>query len=208
MPSRNILKTDSADSYYHVYTRGNGRQLIFKDDSDYATMLNLFKRYLSDKQVFDNHKVPYSHLKNKVQLLCYCLMPNHIHLLIFQKEEKSMRNLMQAILTSYSRYFNKKYKRRGPLFESRYKASKISNQQYLLHIARYIILNPDNWRDYIYSSLPYNLETTKAEWFSPEPVMNLFNNKKDFMVFLEDYVGYKKMLDEIKYELANVIRTY
>ena len=204
MPSRNIIKTDAPDCYYHIYARGNNKQNIFIDDDDFATFLNLFKRYLADEQSFDNHKVPYPHLKDKLHLIGYCLMPNHFHALVYQIEKGAMETLMRGVLTSYSRYFNKKYDRCGPLLESRYKASTINAQQYLKHIARYIVLNPKSWLTYKYSCLPYYLGTQKAEWFDSVPILELFNNKpEEFKGFLNDYKDYKKVLDNIKYELAN-----
>ena len=71
-------------------------------------------------------------------------MPNHIHLLVYQHQPQAMAQFMRSVLTSYSRYFNKRYKRSGSLFESRYKASLISDDAYLEHISRYIHLNPGN----------------------------------------------------------------
>lgn len=205
MPSRNVLKFDIANSFYHVYARGNSRQNIYLDEQDYATFLNLLKRYLSKEQQFDNHGVPYPHLTNKVELLCFCLMPNHFHLLLYQKEEKAMQTLMRGVMTSYSRYFNKKYDRSGGLFESRYKASHIGQDSYLDHISRYIHLNPKEWRTYKYSSLPFYLGQKKAEWLKQERILELFDNREGYATFVADYQDNKRMLDAIKHELANTI---
>lgn len=111
---------------------------------------------------------------------------------------------MRGIMTSYSMYFNKKYGLSGVLFESRYKASRISSDEYLMHISRYIHLNPKDWMAYPYSSIhSYYLST--PEWLHPEPVVELFGSLPKYADLLNDYVDYKKSLEQIKEELANTI---
>ena len=181
MPSRNTDKVDVEESYYHVYARGRGKQPIFQDDEDYRVFLNLLKRYLSIDQAFDDSGRSYPHLRNKIELLSYCLMINHFHLLLYQIEKGAMSHLMRSVMTSYSVYFNKKYEVSGALFESRYRASMITTDAYLMHISRYIHLNPDDWRAYQYSSI------------------------HAYSDFLDDYKDYKQSLEEIKDNLANKI---
>ena len=202
MPSRNILKIDLRDTYYHVYARGVNKQSIFIEPDDYFVFMHLLKRYLSKKQAKNPHGIPYPHLYEKIENLAFCLMPNHFHLLVYQIEPGSMTQLMRGVMTSYSRYFNTKYTRRGPLFESRYKASNINHEAYLMHISRYIHLNPKNWSDYRYSSLPYYLGELNAEWVTPKKILNLFNGTNEYIEFVADYREHKKVLDEIKMELA------
>lgn len=203
MPGRNVLKIDCANSYYHVYTRGVDKTAIFKDDQDYKVFLNLLKRYLDKEQQFDKLGVPYPHLYGKLELLSYCLMPNHLHLLVYQVEHKSMQTLMRGVMTSYSHYFNKRYSRRGPLFESRYKASIILNESYLQHISRYIHLNPKDYKTYQYSSLQHYFKQKQAAWVLPDRIISLFENPKEYSSFISDYEDVKNMWDEIKHELAN-----
>lgn len=207
MPSRNILKNDVEHSYYHVYVRGNNKQKIFIDEEDYAYFTKLLARYLSADQQFNRLGVPYAHLYGKLELLCYCLMSNHFHLLFYQVSERAMSTLMRGIMTSYSMYFNSKYQRKGPLYESRYKAASIDNQSYLDHISRYIHLNRKNWQDTKYSSIEYYLSPKRAEWIKPERILQLFSSRQDYKNYLADYEDYKEMLDIIKYELANDIIT-
>lgn len=203
MPSRNILKIDIPNTYYHVYARGNSKMAIYLDQEDYGVFLNLFKRYLSKKPNEDAYGQQYPHLYGKLELLAYCLMPNHFHLLLYQDQEGSMAQLMRGIMTSYSRYFNKKHHRTGPLFESRYKASMITDDIYLQHISRYIHLNPKNWQSYAYSSLPFYLDPQKADWIKPARILGLFDSPKDYHAFVCDYEAHKLALDDIKHELAN-----
>jgi len=165
--------------------------------------LTLLQRYLSAEEAHDPYGVPYPNFYNKLELLAYCLMPNHIHLLIYQHQPGAMARFMQSLLTSYSRYFNKKYKRSGSLFESRYKASMISDDSYLEHISRYIHLNPRGWREYEYSSLSYYLHQDTVSWIRPKRIIDSFSTPEDYLVFMENYAEQKKLLDIIKHELAN-----
>ena len=130
-------------------------------------------------------------------------MPNHVHMLIYQNQQGEMAAFMRSLLVSYSMYFNKKYKRTGPLFESRYKASRISEDVYLEHVTRYIHLNPKQWKIYEYSSLPYYLQQISDGWINPKRVLDNFSSAKEYLKFVSDYEKNKEMLDILKQELAN-----
>lgn len=203
MPSRNVLKIDVPDSYYHVYARGASRQEIFLDDIDFRYFLSLFQRYLADEEYTNKIGVPYVKLYDDIELLSYCLMPNHFHLLIYQINEHSMQRLMRGVMTAYSKYFNNKYKRSGSLFESRYKASRISSEVYLMHISRYIHLNPREWRNYQYTSLAYYTNGQSIDWLRPEKILDMFTSPAEYLDFIADYEDAKNELDIIKHELAN-----
>ncbi len=203
MPNRNVVKQYAADTFYHAYNRGVNKQDIFLDDEDYEVFLNLFKRYLSNSPVQDSSGREYPWLKMDVQLLTFCLMPNHFHLLIFQREPKAMTELLRSVCTSYTVYYNKKYKRVGHLFQGSFKASLIDNDAYLQHISRYIHLNPKNYKTWPFSSLPYYLGKKESEWIEVEPIIELFNSIDDYETFLEDYKDYKQTLKETERALAN-----
>lgn len=203
MPCRNVIKSNICDSYYHVYARGHGKHKVFLDDEDFRVFINLFKRYLSTTQTIDKSGRVYPHLWNKVELLSYCLMNNHFHLLLYQIESGAMTQLMRGVMSSYSVYFNKKYKKTGALFESRYKAVSIKTDSYLMHISRYIHLNPGDWRAYPYSSIHAYFGIGQPEWLHPEKVIDLFGSAPVYADFLDDYKDYKQSLDEIKQGLAD-----
>jgi putative transposase len=203
MPSRNVLKIDIPESYYHLYARGASRKPVFLEEQDFLYFLHLFHRYLSHERVLDKNGVPYTKLYGSIELLAYCLMDNHFHLLVYQKEEGAMQRLMRGIMTSYSRYFNSKYGRSGSLFESRYKASRISNDTYLMHISRYIHLNPRNWKTYPYSSIAYYAEKTAADWLNSARILELFPSSTAYLEFVDDYNDIRDVYEEIKHELAN-----
>jgi putative transposase len=203
MPSRNVLKQDVAEGYYHVYARGLNRQKIFREPADFEKFLRLFARYLSLEEAKNINGLSFPNYYNRVELLAFCLMPNHFHLLIYQRQQGVMTQFMRSLLTSYSMYFNKKYKRTGPLFESRYKASLITEDAYLEHVTRYIHLNPRDWRYYDYSSLPYYLQQISDEWVRPERISSRFASPATYLEFVQDYIQNKELLDILKHELAD-----
>lgn len=203
MPSRNIVKEYAPDSYYHVYNRGVNKQAIFQEDSDYVVFLGLLKRHLSREPQLNKYGRQAPHYFGQLELLAFCLMSNHFHLLIYQcQDQQALTKFLHSICTAYTMYFNRKYKRRGPLFESRFKASRISKDEYLQHISRYIHLNPKDYRHYEWSSLPYYLDGHSAAWLHPERALELFDGN-NYQTFIEDYEDHKAMLDELKYELAD-----
>lgn len=201
MVSRNREKNYVPEAYYHIYNRGVEKRKIFIDDEDYRVFLNLFKRYLDREPVRDPSGREYDHLFERGELLAFCLMPNHFHLLLYVHDDEAMTRLMRGVATSYTTYFNKKYKRVGPLFQDRYKASHILNDAYLVHITRYIHLNPKDWQDWPYSSLPYYLGKKSAAWIIPERILGMFEDG-NYREFVADYVSQKEMWDEIKHDLA------
>lgn len=201
MPRRNVIKIDAPHQYYHVYSRGVNKQEIFRDDADYQYFFSLIARYVSlDPQ--SSRLTSYTHLRGRIEVLAYCLMPNHFHMLIYQSDAGSMEQLMRGILTSYSAYFNRKYERTGPLYESRYKASCISTDSYLRHISRYIHLNPRSYRRFRYSSYKAYVEDAIPEWLQPERILDLFSGPQAYEDFVADYEDAKSILDELKKELA------
>jgi len=110
---------------------------------------------------------------------------------------------MRSVNTSYAMYFNKKYKRVGPIFQGPYKAVDLRSDEHLLHISRYIHLNPDNYKSWEPSSLNAYLGRQQLSWLHPERITKLFSGPREYSDFLADYEGYKKSLDEIRGDLAD-----
>jgi putative transposase len=111
---------------YHVISRGNQRQDIFLDDKDRTAYLS----YLSECKV-----------RYAIELYAYALMKNHVHLLL-EVNKIPLSKFMQTLLFRYARYFNKRYKKVGHLFQGRYRAILCDKDAYLLELVRYIHLNP------------------------------------------------------------------
>jgi len=154
---------------YHIITRGNNRQLIFGSDEDYLKMLSLLERQKT--------KLPF-------YLYAYCLMPNHLHLLV-ERQDQSISRVMQRVLTGYSQYHNRKYRKVGHLLQGRYKAILCQTDQYLGELVRYIHLNPVRAKmvrraqDYGYSShRAYLGLEDRSGLVDVEPVLRLFGARK------------------------------
>ena len=190
MPSKNRIKEYAPDSYYHVYNRGVNKKIIFNTTQDYAVFLNILKRHLGDQEQKDPSGRPYFQFGDSIELLAFCLMPNHFHLFLYQSNgERTIELLMRKVITAYVMYYNHTHKRIGPLFQDRYKAARIDNDAYLLHISRYIHRNPLNYAAYEWSSLPYYLGEKNAEWVKPNRIQELFDSPDEYMKFLEDLDG-------------------
>ena len=198
MPARNVIKTYVPDSYYHVYNRGVSKQTIFRDEQDYEVFLGLLKRYLSPTPTLRANRVPYPSYAGEVQLLSYCLMPNHFHLQLYQTSEEGMQLLLKSVSVAYSMYFNKKHKRVGAVFQQRYRAVRIVNDAQLVHISRYIHMNPAQYDAWEWSSLPYYLEKQRADWIHPYLDEGITN----YRLFLKEYESRRNELEKLKQELA------
>lgn len=129
--------------YYHIVTRGNDRRKLFRYNRDYKFFLEIVTKYLK---------------KFNVSIIHYCLMPNHLHLLMRAEQKEDLPKFMQAVLQVYAYYFRKKYSSVGFIFQNRYKSRHIDNDAYLIECARYIERNPlranltDNLFAYYWSS--------------------------------------------------------
>ncbi len=193
MPSKNTVKKFVPGGIYHVYNRGVEKRSIFADKKDYLFFLSLLKISLSpdEKQDYLEH----TRVKDKsesLELLAYCLMPNHFHLLIKQLDECSMTEFMRSISNAYVAYFNKKYKRVGSLFQGTYKAVLVDKDEYLVHLSRYIHMNPleidRDLEKYPHSSYQYYLNIkNRPSWFDPAIVLEQFKTPKKYQKFVEDY---------------------
>lgn len=194
MPAKNTLKIYIENGYYHLYNRGVEKRVIFEDKEDYQTFLYLLKNYLTH-----NPLSPFSQrsLFGRIELLSFCLMPNHFHLLIKQADKNAISDFIRRLCTAYSMYFNRKYKRNGTLFESRFKASIIDRNEYLLHLSRYIHQNPSNilkkgqkLEDYPYSSFRQYLGLSHQNWVKAEEILAIlkeeFGKDTSYRKFTED----------------------
>lgn len=202
MPGRNIVKLFAPESFYHAYNRGINRAEIFLDEADYKHFEWLLARSLALDPVKDPKGREYLWLGNDLELNAYCLMPNHFHLLCYQRSVDGVTKLMRSVCTAYTMYFNKKYKRRGPLFESSYRAVPILRDGQLQHISRYIHLNHKDFRRWMHSSLDDYLNTARP-WVASARILELFDNAKQYHNFVLDYEQAQRELETLKRELAD-----
>src|SRR6185369_10812254 len=162
----------------------------------------LLERSLSPDPAKDPKGREYLWLGNDLELNAYCLMPNHFHLLCYQYSVDGVTKLMRGTCTAYTMYFNKKYKRRGPLFENSYRAVPILRNEQLQHISRYVHLNHKDFRRWPYSSLGDYLNSARP-WVSPLRILELFDNTKQYHDFVLDYEQAQRELETLKRELAD-----
>ncbi len=140
----------SVDEYYHIYNRGTDKRLIFLDEYDrnrFQILLYLCNNKESiEMRLFQGKTIAeiFGHKRGEqyVNVGSYCLMPNHFHILLHEKEENGISSFMTKLLTAYSMYFNKKYQRTGSLFEGKFKATHADDDEYLKYLFSYIHLNP------------------------------------------------------------------
>ncbi|MDZ4229100.1 MAG: transposase [Patescibacteria group bacterium] len=200
MPAKNIVKEFAPESYYHIYNRGVAKQKIFLDDQDYKTFLSYLKLYLilSNLQGPTLKVSPSRQLKNyfdQVKLLAYCLLPNHFHLFVFQKELNNITDFMRSLATKYSIYFNKKYRRVGPVFQGNYKAVMVKTENQFIYLSKYIHRNPLplptrlDLEGYKYSSYQNYLGKFTQTWLDKSEILSYFskqNPQKSYQQFVEE----------------------
>ncbi|TXH02189.1 MAG: hypothetical protein E6P95_00395 [Candidatus Moraniibacteriota bacterium] len=210
MPAKNIVKVYEEGGYYHVYNRGVEKREIFLDEEDYKKFIGLLKFYLSPPSLQgvtlkdeNNSTIPPSRTPNnfvdEVELIAYCLMPNHFHLLLKQSTLRGMANFMQSIGTKYVMYFNKKYHRVGSLFQGTYKTVKIESEEQLKYLSKYIHRNPlpdyptglhlEGLVSYKYSSYGNYLGYFSQKWIKPDDVLYSFSKTNKFL-------SYKSFVEE------------
>lgn len=200
MPIKNTIKVYDAPAFYHIYNRGAGNQVIFRDDQDRNKFLSIIARHLDpDETTTKTDGCEYE--KYDIELVAYCLMGNHFHLLVFQESDPgALTQMMRSVATAYTMYFNRKYKQFGHLFQSAFKASLITNDAYLLHITRYIHMNPRNYLRYQWSSISVYLGEEAPGWLHPERINNMPTS--EYKMFLQSYEGKKAELELLKEQLA------
>lgn len=187
--------------YYHIYNRGVEKRDVFLDKRDYWRFLETLNYYRLTPQPMKLSDFRRSSIKSQkidnqteiIQIFCYCLMPNHFHLLLKQTSDSGITQFLRKAADSYTRYFNTKYDRVGPLFQGTFKAKLIESDEYLLQLSKYIHRNPlplKMWEGkvYPYSSYGYYLTQEKHPFCDVEFILAYFaqsNASLDYQRFVE-----------------------
>ena len=164
-----------AGEYYHVYNRGCNREPIFVRRENYLFFLTRLREYLCD---------------STADVFAYCLMPNHYHLLIRLRDD-DLSGPMHAMSTSYSKAFNKECQRVGPLFQGPFRAIHVDREEYLLHLTRYIHLNPvvaglvARPEDWEFSSYPEYVGLRNGTLPQPHGVLESIGSSEAYRAFVE-----------------------
>lgn len=185
-----IARKSSITKVYHVILRGNDRQDIFYDEQDYSKFLKTIKD-LKEKYEYD--------------IYTYCLMNNHVHLVIYDKNNQ-ISKIMQSITISYSSYFAKKYSKEGHLFQNRFLSKNVETKEYLYRLCRYIHQNPfkagiSKTEEYKWSS--YNEFIYGEKIVSSEMILSMLGKtrKESIENFIIFHSYETKMInEEVEYE--------
>jgi putative transposase len=186
MPNR--ADTFVPGQYYHIYNRGAAKEPIFSNQGNYEYLLQLVRRYQK---------------KYSVTVLAYCLMPNHYHLLLRQETDEPLSKFINVLFNAYVQAVNIQQKRKGTLFEGRYKHIRIDRWEYLIHLCRYIHRNPvkarlatkpedwpfSNYRDWI----GLRNGTLKDDTFIRDHFMHAQNYLEFVNDFQDDQRNYEKI---------------
>ncbi|MEK7634980.1 MAG: transposase [Patescibacteria group bacterium] len=190
-------KNFTKDSIHHIYNRGDNKEIIFRDEQDYRTFLFRLGLGLGfdikDLNECEITKSPKSRIRitslkpENFKLHAFCLMPNHIHLLIEQCGDESISKLMSRVFTSFAKYINLKYKRVGHVFQDQFKSVQIETNPQLMLISSYIHMNPikdgfiDKPEKYKWSSYVDFISNRKNKIIHKQFLTEIFGNTKNFI---------------------------
>lgn len=213
-----------AGTYYHIINRGVNKAPIFFDDRDYQRAIDLLAYYRYDglpmrfsylvdlsaerqQEVWDALAQRDQHL---VRLVAYCLMPNHYHLLVSGQVDQGIPLFLMRWQDSLARYVNLRHGRSGPLFQGTFRAVRVESDGQLLHLSRYIHLNPltarlarsnDALRQYPWSSFPSYRGEGDNSFCVTDPVLQLFTSREGYESFVFERASYQQSLETIKHIL-------
>ena len=221
MPSKYVVRNFAEDSYYHVFNRGVEKRNIFLEESDYLNFIYYLFAYLQpiEKVVEKYPDTPTrlygKNLSEEVELVAYCLMPNHFHLLLKQNTKDGVSKLLKQLTNAYTLYFNQKNDRVGGLMQGRFRAVGIDNESLFIHLVRYIHLNPvvspahrslgegggitQDLNSYRWSSYGDYLGQSAELPSSKSKILSYFPSVGAFKGFHEDQIDYAKDLEKIKH---------
>ena len=200
---------------YHVFNRGVAKLPIFTDKRDHARFLEtiFYYQFQGPKPQFSqlNRFKDFKFENNKkiLEILCYCLMPNHYHFLVKQLEENGISEFARKTSDSYTKYFNTKHRRVGSLFQGPFKAVRIADDNQLMHVSRYIHLNPvasflvKDLKEYFWSSYLDYIGLQKDKVCVNEFILSFFKSNRGYEEFVLDQVGYAQTIETIKHSLLD-----
>ena len=218
MPGRSVLLV--TNQIYHVFNRGIDRRITFTTKREFSRAMDAVTFYRFEKLPVRLSQLLSFHIDRKneildklvdsekiVQIFCCCLMPNHFHFLLRQQKDNGISKYLSNLQNSYTRYFNTRHERDGSLFMDQFKAVRIETDEQLLHVSRYIHLNP--YTSYVVKSLQ-ELESYRWSSFSDylsdkkgfvdkDFILEFFKNKEQYKKFVFDQADYQRDLHEIKH---------
>lgn len=200
--------------YYHIFNRGVAKMQIFNNLYDYKRFAKTMIYYSIEGpkpkfSIFSPTTTILDIKKKIVEIICYCLMPNHFHFLLRQIREGGITEFVSKLSNSYTKYLNIKNNRVGPLLQGDFKAVHVDNNEQLLHLSRYINLNPlvgYVTRDldfYRWSSYPEYVGNVGNEICNKKIILDQFKSKEHYKQFVLDQEDYGKRLEMVKHQLLD-----
>ena len=213
MPARNSRKQYLENGYYHIYNRGVEKRKIFLDQQDRNVFLSYLKEYLLPKDEEGLHNrlndpalsprerdkilksLRLNNFSDEITLIAYCLMPNHFHFFVKQKNAGSIDKFMNSLGTRYTMYFNKKYDRVGSLYQGVYKAVQIAGESQFIYLSKYIhkqalsrlqgeaLEAQSEALEAQSCSFPEYIGERKTEWVNPEEVLSYFSKSNSSLSY-------------------------
>lgn len=208
--------------FYHIYNRGVLKNNIFADSGDYTRFIHYLYVFNNNSKVRHIARMLKENGQDGqgpaltiigellVDIVCWCLMPNHFHLVLKQRIDSGIRKFMHKVETGHAMSFNKKYNRSGVLYEGRFKAILIEKDEYLTHLFRYIHLNPvdliePGWKEHgikdwdkvngFLESYRWSSHLDCSEKHNFQSILNreafgwYFKNPKEYKKFLQSWVS-------------------
>jgi len=214
MPTRKPMLENSV---FHIFNRSIAQFEIFRDEKDFERfiwMIRFFsipQKRLSFSKLRRDYKEHHWREKiqslaelfpSEIQIIAYCLMPTHFHLVVFQKKPYAISKFIKKLLASYTQYVNLKRNRKGPLWEGRFKHVLCETDEQLIHLTRYVHLNPvtayledkpENWFASSYNEYLAEQPDMICNW---DPFLKI--NSQHYKEFTENRVEYQRSLAKIK----------
>jgi putative transposase len=209
------------NNYYHLYNQSIDKKSILKYQNCPSRALNLLNYYRFEKTPLSFHKFNKlsskfqekilanfeKEAKFKIKVIAFCLMPTHFHLLLKQEVKNGIVNYLSNFQNAFAKFFNLKYHKKGSLFNGRFKSVLVKDDDQLLHLSRYIHLNPyssgvirtkEGLVSYSWSSFSQYLGLEKG-FCHPQAVLGQFKNTASYKKFVFDQADYQRELQKIKH---------
>ncbi|MEK7567170.1 MAG: transposase [Patescibacteria group bacterium] len=203
--------TFTAGEFYHIYIHAIEARYLFNDEDDYKRFLVamfVFNGTLSPPRLdrFNDLNLVYDIRDGEVDigdsivdLVSFCFMPTHAHLILKAKEDANISKFMHRLQVSYSKYYNQKYQRRGHVFERTFNSRHLDNNDYLLTTSCYLHLNPKSlsaWggKEHLYPWSSYQDFIAQNRWgnlIKRDIVLSQFSNAVDYQHFIEEIKDFK-----------------
>ncbi len=204
---------------YHIFNKSVGNEQVFINPRDNNRMLSLFSYYRFSSQLRYSHFIRltdelklsfWEHLSKSpplVEMYAFSLMPNHFHLLVKQFNNEGITKFISNIQNSYAKFFNTKFERKGSLFCEKFKAVRIESNEQLIHVSRYVHINPvtsyiieiSDLDTYPNTSFSHYMNKIRYDFINKQFILDGFKSEESYRSFVQNNVDYQRKLSEIKH---------